>query len=115
MPEAERTVDDRGGTEPSHPSPAGFAYLRDMAEPEPTPAVTPTEPRDVGVSSRELRTEEIEPARMLANDVREGLLAAGFSEEEVVDWARAYVVEVGEGTTADELISWIRNREQPRG
>ena len=83
-----------------------------MADRDPIPGVTPSDPAEEGVPMRELSIEEVEPALMLANDVREEMLGAGFTEEEIVGWARAYVAETGEATTAEGLIDWIRSRER---
>ena len=82
-----------------------------MAQPPPE-RVTPAEPRDVGVPERQLGTEQVEPARLLANDARDRLTAAGFSDEEVMGWARAYVAEVGEATTVEGLVAFIAERER---
>jgi hypothetical protein len=79
---------------------------------QPPEGIHPASPEDVGVPERELDVEQIEPARLLANDARDRLTAAGFTDEEVVEWARAYVAEVGEATTVDGLVDYIAERER---
>jgi hypothetical protein len=75
----------------------------------------PERPRDAGVpedAPEELG--QLEGARILANDARHHLRADGFTDVEIDEWAEAYMAEGNVGE-AEDLIAWIRAKEQPRG
>jgi hypothetical protein len=75
--------------------------------------VIPERPRDAGVPE-EVPEElgAIEGARILANEARERLRADGFSDDQIDEWAEAFITEVGSGDV-DELVEWISQREKP--
>lgn len=72
----------------------------------------PEDPRDAGLLPVELNLEDLEPAHLLANEAREELRTAGFTDDEVDDWARAFVAHRGAGDFGD-LVAWIRLEEEP--
>jgi hypothetical protein len=74
--------------------------------------VIPEEPADAGVAEEEPELEEVEPVNLLANDARSRLRSDGFSDEEIGRWAEAFVEEVGQSGTVDELVAWIATRER---
>ena len=80
------------------------AELGDVVEP------IPEEPADVGVATPDLTISKVEPARLLGNEVREQLRAAGFDDREINEWSRAYFAVYDEGD-ADDLIAWIGQQE----
>jgi hypothetical protein len=54
--------------------------------------------------------EEVESARLLANDARPNLRSEGFDDEEIRRLADAYVaLDLGEDT--DDFIAWARERK----
>jgi len=71
------------------------------------------DPAAAGVSSAPLEIEQVEPAHLLANDVRERLRGQGFDDAEIDAWADAFVEHVGESGTSDELVAWIATQERP--
>ncbi len=60
------------------------------------------------------RADWFEGAHLLANQARESLRARGFSDEQIREWAEAYIVACGSGD-ADGLLDWIRDRERSTG
>ena len=73
--------------------------------------VEPTAPSDVGVPEPEPTVEDVEPVRLVENEVRERLKREGFTEEQILKWVEAYFAEHTEGS-ADEVIAWIREQER---
>lgn len=72
--------------------------------------VQPGSPADFGVSQPELATEQVEPSRLLANEVRDRLQGAGLSNEQINDWADAFFATHDEGG-GTEFIAWIVERQ----
>jgi len=72
-----------------------------------TPHLVPDEPEDVGVEEPELGTLEVEGARLLGNEARPRLRAAGFDDDEIDLWANAYYASNGDEGDVDGLIAWI--------
>ena len=79
--------------------------------PGPTDDVTPEMPEDEGITEPELRTEEIEGARLLANEARVRLRADGFDDDEVDAWTRAYYVANADEGDVDGLVAWIAEEQ----
>ena len=82
--------------------------------PGPTDDVTPEMPEDEGIIEPELRTEEIEGARLLANEARVRLRADGFDDDEVDAWTRAYYVSTEGGADegdVDGLVAFIAEEQ----
>ena len=71
----------------------------------------PQAPRDAGVPAPEPKVEDVEPVRLVENDVREQLQGEGFTEEQILKWVEAYFAEHTQGS-ADEVIAWIRKQER---
>lgn len=71
-------------------------------EPGP-PAESDVEPTDADFS----RTEG---AHVLASEARDQLTAAGFREDQILDWAESYVSETG-GGSVDAFITWVEDRQ----
>jgi hypothetical protein len=69
--------------------------------------LTPERPRDAGVPE-EVPEElgQIEGGRTLANEARERLRNDGFTDDQIDEWAEAFIAEKSSGTV-DELIAWI--------
>jgi hypothetical protein len=72
--------------------------------------LTPEEPREAGVDVPSPRIEDVEPVRMLDNEARERLVAAGFTDDQVLQWVEAYFAASPDGEV-DGLIAFIRERE----
>ena len=53
---------------------------------------------------------QTEPAHTLANDAREELRAAGFTDDEIDDWAREFAAHEDAGDT-EAFIAWIKKEE----
>jgi hypothetical protein len=73
--------------------------------------IEPAAPHEVGVPEPEPDVEDVEPVRMVENDVRERLQREGFTEEQILKWVEAYFADHTEGS-ADEVIAWIRTQER---
>ncbi len=74
----------------------------------------PDMPADDGVDQPELRTVEIEGARLLGNEARARLRADGFDDDEIDAWANAYYVSSAGGADegdVDGLIAWIAEEQ----
>ncbi len=76
--------------------------------------LTPEDPDEAGVAEQEPDSAHIEGARLLANQAREALRARGFSDEQIREWAEAYISESHTGDV-EGLLGWIRNRERHSG
>jgi hypothetical protein len=75
--------------------------------------VTPERPRDAGVPEEVPDTlGAIEGARILANEARARLRADGFTDDQIDEWAEAFISEIGSGDV-EELVAWIAQREHP--
>ena len=71
----------------------------------------PESPREAGVVEQEPRVEDVEPARLLENEVRDRLRAEGFDERQTLKWVEAYFASHTEGD-ADDAIAWIREQQR---
>ena len=76
--------------------------------------LAPESPKQAGVEPRPSRIEDVEPERMLENEVRARLEADGFTDDQILRWVEAFVAENGEGEP-DDVIAWIRAKEQQAG
>lgn len=70
----------------------------------------PASPEEEGVDSQDPPPMQIEPAHLLANEVRERLRADGFTDEQIDSWAETFTAEHGAGD-AEDLIAWIAEQE----
>jgi hypothetical protein len=81
----------------------------------PDPDLVPEPPREAGVPEPvEERIEDIEPQRLVENEVRARLEADGFTDDEILRWVEAYFAEFHEGEP-DEIVAWIRAKEREAG
>ncbi|MFN2557057.1 MAG: hypothetical protein ABR592_09320 [Nitriliruptorales bacterium] len=84
---------------------------------KPHPALVhlmPEDPDQAGVTEQEPDSAHIEGARLLANEAREPLRSRGFSDEQIREWAEAYISACHTGGV-DGLFDWIRDRERHPG
>lgn len=68
-------------------------------------------PQDAGVDDAEPDAPRVEGAHLLAEEVRARLRARGFTDEQILDWAKAFLRSEQSGGDA-EFLSWIRDNEQ---
>ncbi len=80
----------------------GYAALDDLA---------PEDPEEAGVAEQQPDTGHIEGAHLLANEAREPLRARGFTDDQILEWAEAYIGECHTGDV-EGLLDWIRDRER---
>jgi hypothetical protein len=76
-----------------------------MAGPDPN-ALEPEEPQAEGLDPAEPDIVDVEPVHLLANEVRGDLRGAGFDDEQIDGWARAYF-EQHTGGTREQFLDWI--------
>jgi hypothetical protein len=76
-----------------------------------TENLEPKPPREAGVPEPEPGIKDVEPVRLVENDVRERLCDEGFTEEQILKWVEAYFDSHSEGS-ADEVIEWIKRQER---
>jgi hypothetical protein len=79
--------------------------------------ITPETPEAEGLAEPELHTEEVEGARLLANEARARLRGDGFSDDEIDAWAITFYTRPEGGLdegSADDLVAFIR-AEQASG
>jgi hypothetical protein len=79
--------------------------------------VQPERPEAEGLAEPELTIEEVEGARLFANEVRARLRSDGFTDREIDGWAKLYYTRPEGGTDEgdeDGLIEFIR-AEQSAG
>lgn len=76
-------------------------------------SLEPDRPEDEGLSAPEPPIEKVEPIHELANEVRPELQAAGYSDDDIDEWARAFFAEHSEGS-AHELVEWIAQQQSPQ-
>ena len=74
----------------------------------------PETPAEAGVQERTADAGHEEGARVLADEAYAVLAESGFTAEEVREWAETFIAEEGSGDV-DELVAWIREKEQGRG
>jgi hypothetical protein len=70
-----------------------------------------TDPHEVGVPEEEPDVSLIEGARILADEATPLLRPAGFTPEQVREWADAYLAEEGPGDV-ERFVAWVRRREE---
>ena len=81
----------------------------------PDPDLVPEPPREAGVPEPvQERIEDVEPERLVENEVRARLEADGFTGDEILRWVQAYFAEHHEGEP-DEVVAWIRAKEREAG
>jgi hypothetical protein len=71
----------------------------------------PEDPEAVGLTPDELTIEEVEPVHLVANAARDKLRKAGFTDDEIDEWARVFV-ESPDTTDDDDFVEWIRREEK---
>jgi hypothetical protein len=70
----------------------------------------PEDPADAGVAERTPDDSRIEGAHVLAGQARPHLEDRGFSEDQVIRWADAFIAEHGHGDVA-LFLDWIAQQE----
>ena len=70
----------------------------------------PEHPHDAGLAEEVPQLAQIEGAELLANEARTRLLAAGFTDREVAEWALTYIADEGSGDL-DSFLQWIEEQE----
>jgi hypothetical protein len=80
----------------------------------PDPDLTPESPEAAGVHQHSERIEDVEPERLLENEVRGRLEADGFTDSQILKWVEAYFAEHEEGEP-DDVVAWIRQKEKESG
>ncbi len=68
-------------------------------------------PREAGVGSAEADVSHLEGAHVLAEEVRPRLRAQGFADQQILDWAKAFLASKDSGGDV-EFLAWMRNEEQ---
>jgi hypothetical protein len=76
--------------------------------------LTPEEPSDAGVPERVADASREEGARVLGDQARDRLAGRGFTEEQIREWAEAYIATEGSGTV-EGLLAWIAEKERGQG
>ncbi|HZP31099.1 MAG TPA: hypothetical protein VFC99_19275 [Acidimicrobiia bacterium] len=81
---------------------------------QPDEELTPESPEAAGIRPRTERIEDVEPERLLENEIRGRLEADGFTDQQILKWVEAYFAEHTEGEP-DEVVAWIREKEKESG
>jgi hypothetical protein len=81
-----------------------------MTDPD---GINPESPESEGLAEPELPIEDVEGARLLANEARGRLHDDGFDDDEIEAWVRVYFEQDHEGTV-EGLVAFIR-AEQAAG
>jgi hypothetical protein len=68
----------------------------------------PRHPGEAGAHDETPDLGQLEGAHLLANDVRPFLAHCGFSDGQILEWARCYVAEEGSGDV-NSFIAWIHD------
>jgi hypothetical protein len=79
--------------------------------------LVPEGPTETGVGSAEVDASHLEGAHLLADEVAVRLRARGFTDEQILDWAKAFLRSEHSGGDP-EFLAWISKRDQapkPRG
>ena len=76
--------------------------------------LTPEDPEEAGIRPHTDRIENVEPERMLENEIRGRLEADGFTDQQILKWVEAFFAEHSEGEP-DEVVAWIREKEKESG
>ena len=74
-------------------------------------SLEPEFPRDEGIPAPEPKIEDVEPVRLVENEVRGRLEAQGFDERQVLRWVEAYFAQ-HTGGDADDVIRWIEAQQR---
>ena len=72
--------------------------------------LTPVHPLEVGVLEQTPDIDHFEGAGVLANESRPKLREAGFTDEEIDEWARTYIALAKSGDV-ESFLSWVREKE----
>jgi hypothetical protein len=70
----------------------------------------PEHPHDAGVEEQIPDLSYIEGAELLANETRQRLTAQGFTDDEIDEWAMAYIAEKRSGD-AGSFLAWMAEKE----
>jgi hypothetical protein len=70
----------------------------------------PERPTEAHVPERDPDTAHIEGAHLLAEEARPLLFACGFTNEQILAWAKAYLVAESSGSLED-FVGWIVEKE----
>lgn len=76
--------------------------------------IFPESPRAEGLERPELRTVEVEGARLLANEARERLRRDGFGDDQIDAWAITFYTRPEGGRdegSVDDLVAFIHAEE----
>jgi hypothetical protein len=73
--------------------------------------LVPEGPTDAGAGSPRVDASHLEGAHLLAKDERVRLRARGFTDEQILDWAKAFLDSERSGGDA-EFLAWIRKMEE---
>jgi hypothetical protein len=73
--------------------------------------LVPEGPADAGAGTPNVDASHLEGAHLLAEDVRVRLHARGFTDEQILDWAKAFLRSERSGGDA-EFLAWIKKKEQ---
>ncbi|MDX1658248.1 MAG: hypothetical protein R3343_05460 [Nitriliruptorales bacterium] len=74
----------------------------------------PADPAEEGVSEEDAEFSRTEGAHVLASQARESLEGEGFSEQQILDWAEAFVAEE-EGGDVEAFLSWVERQQEQSG
>jgi hypothetical protein len=72
--------------------------------------LVPEGPHDGGGANSEVDVSHLEGAHLLADEVRARLRARGFTDEQVLDWAKAFLRSEHSGGDV-EFLAWLRKQE----
>ena len=79
--------------------------------------LVPEGPAEAGVGNVEVDFSHLEGAHLLAEELGDRLRSRGFTDDQILDWAKAFLRSEHSGGDP-EFLAWIRKREQaprPRG
>ncbi len=74
----------------------------------------PERPLDAGVEEAVPEPPGVEGAHVLADQARERLRASGFTDEQIDEWADAYIAESESGDLRG-FLAWISAAERRHG
>ena len=72
------------------------------------------DPAEAGVSEEDAEFSRTEGAHVLASQARGQLEPKGFSEQQILDWAEAFVAEE-EGGDVEAFLAWVERQQEPSG
>lgn len=87
---------------------------RDYLAGVPDDAIIPEQPADEGLTDPELAIEEVEGARLLANEARARLRGDGFTDDEIDEWTDLYYTQPAGGRDEGDvegLIAFIATEQ----